>query len=217
MSEELKEEKKIEKDIWLIIDENRVANFSDAIFAFAATLLVLKIDLPAVLEGEIATALPTALINLWPQYFANLITFFIIGFYWLNHHTILGLIRKYNKTVVWLNILFLTSISFLPFPVDLYGDHSNVPIVVAFYCASLSVVGFLLLSIWLYVALGHRLIDENIGKKRIRYHTLQYLVAPVVFAAAVPIAFIYPILSQLSWIWVILGFFAVNKLFGYKN
>ena len=113
--------KKIVESVESLVDENRVMNFSDAIFAFAATLLVLKIDLPVIIGSNVNEQLPSLLINLWPQYLANIITFFIIGVYWLNHHAVFGLIRRYNKTLVWLNIIFLMSVAFLPFPVDLYG------------------------------------------------------------------------------------------------
>ena len=46
--ESFSEERKLKQEIGSLIDENRVVNFSDAVFAFAATLLVLKIDLPEI-------------------------------------------------------------------------------------------------------------------------------------------------------------------------
>ena len=55
MSQVVDEEKKIEGEVENIIDENRVINFSDAVFAFAATLLVLKIDLPRLAGVDIQT------------------------------------------------------------------------------------------------------------------------------------------------------------------
>jgi uncharacterized membrane protein len=55
------EAKKIEQKINTLIDGDRIINFSDAVFAFAATLLVLKIDLPQIppelLETQFVTEL----------------------------------------------------------------------------------------------------------------------------------------------------------------
>ncbi|HVT00680.1 MAG TPA: TMEM175 family protein [Patescibacteria group bacterium] len=199
-----------------LVDQNRITNFSDGVFAFAATLLVLKIDLPAVV-GDINVALPGALVSLWPQYLANIISFLIIGFYWLNHHAIFGLIRKFDSRIVWLNIIFLISLSFLPFPVDLFGDHNTIPVVVAFYSASLAIVGLLLASIWLYACEKKELIDEKLSARHIRYYSLTFLVPPVVFALAVPLAFIHPLIAQFSWVLVIIGLIIVDKSFKFRR
>ncbi len=107
MSEVLEEEKKITGEVENIIDENRVINFSDAVFAFAATLLVLKIDLPALSGVDVQGQLLSSLVSLWPQYLANVISFLAIGYYWLTHHIIFGLVRRFDRTVVWMNIVFL--------------------------------------------------------------------------------------------------------------
>lgn len=201
-----------EKEIENIVDGPRVMNFSDAIFAFAATLLVLKIDLPILSSADFNTELPMALFALWPQYLANIITFFVIGHYWLVHHAVFGRIKRLDKTVVWLNILCLIAVAFLPFPVDLYGTYNNIPIVIAFYSGALAVVGLLLAIIWIYASDKHRLIDKNLSQKKIDFLSYKYLVAPVVFGIAIPLAFIHPIIAQLAWIFVILGIVFIEKI-----
>lgn len=217
MSQELQEEKKIEGDIESVIDENRVINFSDAVFAFAATLLVLKIDIPQLSGIDMNTQLVATLVNMWPQYLANIISFLVIGYYWLNHHAIFGLLKRFNSTIVWINIIFLISVSFIPFPVDLYGDFPTTPIVVVFYSFSLAVVGYLLAIIWWYASSDNRLVNRKMSKRRIHYYTARTLVAPVVFTLAIPLVYIHPIVAQFSWILVILGVVLVNKLFKYKK
>lgn len=215
--EQVKQEKKtIITAIENIIDENRVVGFSDAVFAFAATLLVLKIDLPNLGQGDFSAQLATSLFALWPTYLANIISFLIIGYYWLNHHAIFGMLKHFNKGVVWLNLIFLVFLSFLPFPVDLYGDYPTEKVAIIFYSSSLAVVGFFLVAIWLY-ANSKKLINENLSKRHIRYYTLRLLVAPLVFITSASIVFIDPVISQLSWIFVGVGIFLVNKFFHYKR
>ncbi|MBP6913342.1 MAG: DUF1211 domain-containing protein [Candidatus Levybacteria bacterium] len=217
MSQVDSEEKKIEGDVENIIDENRVVNFSDAVFAFAATLLVLKIDIPQINSGFVETQLITSLVNLWPQYFANIISFLIIGYYWLTHHMVFGLLRKFNRTVVWMNIVFLILVSFIPFPVDLYGDFNNVPAVVVFYSASLALVGYMLAIIWWYASANNRLISPEMTKRKISFITAKILVAPVVFTLSMPLVYFHPIMAQASWVLIILGVFMINKKFHYKS
>lgn len=210
---ENKEEKKIAGEVGGLISQDRVLSFSDAVFAFAATLLVLKIDLPQIVRAQISTQFLTAFTTLWPQYLANIISFLVIGYYWLNHHAIFRLIKKYNAPLVWINMIFLIFLSFLPFPVDLYGDFLMVPIVVAFYSASLALVGFLLAIIWLYASRKHRLIEENMSDKEMQYYTLRMFLAPVVFTLAIPLVYIHPALAQVSWILVIVGIVVLDKVF----
>lgn len=67
MSEVVHEEKLIEEDVEGVIDQNRVINFSDAVFAFSATLLVLKIDLPQLDPGFVETQLVSSMVII-PEY-----------------------------------------------------------------------------------------------------------------------------------------------------
>lgn len=217
MDSVVKEEKKIRAQIWNIIDENRVVNFSDAVFAFAATLLVLKIDLPQVSNPQLHTEFLNGLLMLWPQYVANIISFLIIGYYWLNHHAIFGQIKKFDNTIVWLNLIFLIFVSFLPFPIDLYGSYMMSPIVVAFYSASLAVVGYMLALIWWYATYTNRLVGEGFSKQHARYYLARNLIAPLVFTLAIPLVYIDPLLAQFSWLLVLIGLFIINKDFQIKS
>lgn len=210
-------EKKIESDVETIIDEGRVVNFSDAVFAFSATLLVLKIDLPTLTRQGVELQLTQSLATLWPQYFANIISFLIIGYFWLCHHAIFGQMRRFNNTVVWINLIFLISLSFLPFPVDLYGDFPQVPLVVVFYCASLAITGYLLALIWWYASHNNKLVDSKMSKRRGEYYMARNLVAPIVFTLSIPLVYIHPFLAQASWIFIILGVLGVNRWYKYKG
>ncbi len=213
----IQEEEKIHSQISNIIDKDRVVNFSDAIFAFAATLLVLKIDLPAAQQVLAPDQLPAILAHLWPQYFSNFITFLVIGYYWLNHHSIFGLLKKFDATIVWLNLLFLVFLSFLPFPVDLYGDYPQLPWVVVFYSASLAIVGYLLAGLWWYAASRHRLVSPNLSERQIRYYFARNLIAPIFFTLSIPLVYFHPLIAQLSWLFVIVGIIVINNIFHTKK
>ena len=218
MSAILKEEKKIESEVESVIDRGRVVSFSDGVFAFAATLLVLKIDLPQINTNfSIESQLGTALIALWPAYLANIISFLIIGYYWLNHHAIFGFVHRYDQTIVWLNLVFLIFVSFTPFPVDLYGSYPKVPLIVVFYSASLALVGYFLAFIWWYAADKHRLVSQKLSEAQIRYYLARILVAPIVFTCSIPLVYLHPVLAQLSWLLVIVGTLIINKKFHIKK
>ena len=60
----------------------RVIIFSDAVFAFAITLLIVDIRLPT---STVKVNLGPVLMSLWPNYLAFLISFFVINLYWMAH------------------------------------------------------------------------------------------------------------------------------------
>lgn len=218
MSQVVQEEKRIEAEVQTIIDGNRVVSFSDAVFAFAATLLVLKIDLPQIDGGSpVEPQLAQALISLWPTYVANIISFLVIGYYWLNHHAIFGMIRKYDSTIVWMNLIFLIFLSFLPFPVDLYGDYSNVRVVVVFYCASLAFVGYLLALMWWYASSKKRLISKEMGENHMKFYFIRVFIAPVTFTLSMPLVWLHPTIAQFSWLIILFGSIAANQYYCKKK
>lgn len=63
------------------MDTDRVEAFSDGVFAFAITVLLLAIAVP-----EAGAKLGPALLQMWPSYVAYLMSFVVIGAIWINHH-----------------------------------------------------------------------------------------------------------------------------------
>ncbi len=211
-----KEEKRIVGDVESLIDGDRIIGFSDAVFAFAATLLVLKIDLPYIPPELLETHFTAELFKLWPAYAANLISFLIIAYYWRVHHKLFILIKRFDNIIIWLNVLTLISVSFLPFPIDLFGDYSSFPPVVIFYTASITLVGFLLLAMWVYASHRHKLIGRGMKQDIIDYHTYNLSIAPLVFLFSIPLVYYNHNIAKLSWILVVVFIFILNRLYAQK-
>lgn len=211
------EEKKISGQIRTLIDGDRIINFSDSVFAFAATLLVLKIDLPQIPPDLLATQFTTELLKLWPAYAANFVSFLVIAYYWRVHHKLFILIKRYDNFVIWLNIFILIFVAFLPFPIDLFGNYPTVVPVIIFYTLSIAVVGILLLTLWLYASYQHRLIDSNLSQKAITYHTLSNSIAPAVFLLSIPLIYIDHIVAKISWLLVLVMLFVLNSVYKFHK
>ena len=93
----------------------RLAFFSDAVFAIAITLLVIEIHAP-VFDAEITRhdAL-IELVHLIPEFIAVVVSFFLISLNWRRHHQLFGILTSYNERLITLNFFALVSIIFLPF------------------------------------------------------------------------------------------------------
>ncbi len=116
--------------------------FSDAVFAIAITLLVIEIRLPH-LGSESEAGLRAALLGLAPHYIGFLVSFFVIGRFWMGHHRLFGYLERSDGVVVWRNMLFLAAIAFLPFPTAVIGEHGGLATAVVAYAAWLFVAGLL--------------------------------------------------------------------------
>ncbi len=93
----------------------RIAFFSDAVFAIAITLLVIEIHAPVFsLETTAAEAL-NEFLHLLPEIIAVLVTFALISLNWRRHHQLFGMLSGYSGRLITLNFLSLVAIIFLPF------------------------------------------------------------------------------------------------------
>jgi uncharacterized membrane protein len=124
---------------------DRLIFFSDAIFAIVMTLLILEIRAPDNVPSDVAaTEVPNLVWALWPKFFSYVLSFLVIGTYWIAHHQTFRYVRSYNRTLLWLNLVFLLSISFIPFPTDLLGEYGELRFSVIVYAASLGMARLLL-------------------------------------------------------------------------
>jgi uncharacterized membrane protein len=98
------------------VPTNRLEAFADGVFAIAATLLVLEIQLPGEDVGQ-------GLRDLWPSYFAYGLSFLSIGIMWVNHHVVLSFTREADRAFLFINLFLLMGIAFVPFPTALYAEH----------------------------------------------------------------------------------------------
>src|SRR5512136_1658686 len=80
--------------------------FSDAIFAFAMTLLAVNIRVPEIAQGLVSSQLNVELANLTPKFIGFGLSFFISASYWVFYHRIFSNIKRYDRALVWLNLCF---------------------------------------------------------------------------------------------------------------
>ena len=106
-------------------DRDRIVNLSDGVFAIAITLLVLDIRAPDIPQNMVSSQLPGALLSLWPKYLSYVLSFVGISAFWLIHHSIFRPIRSYDRILLYLNLLFLMVVAFLPFPTSLLGEYGD--------------------------------------------------------------------------------------------
>ena len=145
----------------------RMETFSDGVFAIAATLLVLTFSVGAFQGANLGHAL----LHLWPSYLAYVTSFVTIGIIWMNHHWCVEKMARVDRTLLFINILLLLTVAFLPFPTKLVADYLQKPgeqAAVYAYDATFIVMAILYNVWWRYARTGRRLIVNEVPDARLR-------------------------------------------------
>ena len=177
----------------------RILALSDGVFAIALTLLVLEIAVPATTSNA---GLPKALLALWPRYLAYLVSFVVIARFWGAHRLAFKLIARDDSMLVWLNLLMLLFVAFLPFPTAVLGQHIGSPAAAVLYAASVTLAAIASMAYWWYASGGGRLLRPDAPRAQVRALRARSLSAPVFFALTLPIAAFAPYAAEILWILV---------------
>jgi uncharacterized membrane protein len=95
------------------IKVEHVISFSDAIFAFAITLMALSIDIPDLPSNLTQSELLDKLYDLFPQFESYIISFAVIAIFWVSYHQVFNHIKGSHIIMVYLNLLFLLLITLI--------------------------------------------------------------------------------------------------------
>jgi uncharacterized membrane protein len=191
----------------------RLVFFSDAVFAIAITLLVLEIRLPELEPERVAAELPIALKALIPSISAFILSFVVIGAYWMTHHRLFRFIQAYDARLMWINLVFLMSIAFVPVPTAILGRYADYTTVTIIYAVSLGVVGLLEAALWAYASYHHRLINSQLSDRFIRYILLRTLVPSLIFFTSIPVALADANIGKEFWLIMIPAFILLRLLY----
>ena len=178
---------------------DRIIFFSYAVFAIAITLMALELRVPEMSISQAATDLPQQVAAMTPKFISYVLTFLIIGSYWVSHHRDFQYIKRYDRRLIWINLLLLMFVAFLPFPNALLGNYPAQQFTVTFYAASLAVVGFVKAWLWWYASRNYRLIDRALDPRRVARITRRSLIAPLVFLLSIIVALFNPLIAMWSW------------------
>jgi uncharacterized membrane protein len=112
------------------VDRSRLEVFSDGVFAVAITLLVLNLAVAGPgTPGHLNPPLLHQLGRLWPSFAAYVVSFFMIGIIWVNHHVLIRSFKEVDRTLLFLNLILVMFVVLIPFATATVADYrlSNSP------------------------------------------------------------------------------------------
>jgi uncharacterized membrane protein len=90
------------------MNSERLAAFSDAVFAVIVTIMVLELEAPE--EASFAALWP-----LWPTAISYAVSFLFVAIIWINHHYLMRFVGPPRMRLIWINFAHLFLVSLLPF------------------------------------------------------------------------------------------------------
>jgi uncharacterized membrane protein len=161
----------------------RMILFTDAVFAIAITLLILEIKVPTLdFNGLRNAKIADALLNQTPTFVGFFISFWVIALYWIDHHRTFAYVDDYNGKLVFMNLLFLMSITIMPFTSALYSRYINYSLPTQIYCFNIAFTGFI--KLWMSYYINNpknKICKYPIDSIRKKYYLIRSWIAPMVF------------------------------------
>lgn len=186
------------------LGSGRLEAFSDAVFAVIITIMALELRAP---QGH---TLADVRDDLLPGLVVYVLSFALVGIYWNNHHHLLRAADRISGAVMWTNLFLLFWLSLIPVLTEWLRDEYKYPLPAATYGVVLLASGFA------YRLLIRSLIRAN-GRDsavaRAIGSDVKGNISLVVYAAAIPLAFVSPWISYALYVAVALLWFVPDRRF----
>ncbi len=187
----------------------RFEAFSDAVFAFAITLLALGFVLP---EVRIATNhdLTVALLRMWPDLIAFTLSFFVIGLMWQNHHALFRYVHDIDRRTVFWNLLLLAATVLIPFATKTLGSYAAMPAAAFLYGVVLTACAAFFNLMLANLVRAHAFTPE-VDDAAIASAVRGYRRGLIVYAAVTLLALAVPIISFALYLLLVIYFFVPRR------
>jgi uncharacterized membrane protein len=187
----------------ILLSKGRMEALTDGIFAIAMTLLVLELKVPDLPKSAGVTELLHRIGEDAPSFVSFLISFLYCGLLWVMHHLAMHFVRHLQIGLVWLNLLFLMSISTMPFSCGLLGHFLHNRAAQEIYFANMFVAAALLAAQWL-LARKKKLINQD-DPRASALMGQQIMFFPVALGAAMVASYFNPLAGSYAFIFVLLA------------
>ena len=176
------------------MEKDRLLAFTDGVVAIIITIMVLELKVPH--GADFADLLPTV-----PVFLNYALSFVYVGIYWNNHHHMLHAVTRVNGRILWANMHLLFWLSLIPFATGWMGENSFAQLPTALYGVSmlLPAIAYYLLQLAIIRHQGtHGPLARALG------HDIKGKLSPLLYAAAIGLAFVAPWVAHAIYVLVAL-------------
>ncbi|HEX8575034.1 MAG TPA: TMEM175 family protein [Flavobacterium sp.] len=193
----------------------RISTLVDGVFAIVMTLLVFDIDTPNIKAPKVDLHLWKELIKLWPKLITYIISFIVLGIFWISHHQQFKFIIRTDRNLLWMNILFLMAVAFIPFSAALISQYPASKEAIMIYGINLLTISSILYFHWEYATYRYRLIKNALQKEFISKVKHKILLTNAYYILAIALSFYSTYLSLAIFILITLSSLRPNRFDNY--
>ena len=173
----------------LDVGKNRIEALSDGIFAVAMTLLVFDFHVPSLPHDAPNVQVLPALLHLWPKFVSYAVSFVSLGVFWVGHHNMYHAVRRADRSLLWLNILFFMFVAFLPFSTSVLNAFPETEVAPLMFGANLTIIGWLLFFQWRYADWQKGMLADFVSPEFRKTVQTRFLLYPVIATLTMMICF----------------------------
>jgi uncharacterized membrane protein len=163
----------------------RLEAISDGIIAVIITIMVLDLRPPAQPSG-------VGLMSLAPRFAAYMVSYAFIATFWVNHRHAFADLRRVSEAALWSNIVFLFTLSLIPFSTAWVGDSGAAAFPTAIYAVVMLLNGLAYFWLTLSIAAQH---PKGEPPAWVAPQRLAGYFAAATYVIAIPAAYVHPALS----------------------
>jgi uncharacterized membrane protein len=172
--------------------KERLSAFTDGVVAIIITIMVLELKVP---QGTTLSDLTPML----PVFLSYVLSFVYVGIYWNNHHHLLTLATSVNGAILWANMHLLFWLSMVPFATSWMDENHLAAAPVALYGAVL-IMNAIAFTLLMTLLIRHEGADSALARAMGR--DFKGKVSLVIYAAAIALAFVRPVISVALYVLV---------------
>jgi len=183
------------------MNKARLEAFSDGVLAILITIMVLELKVPR--GADVASLRPVL-----PVFLTYVLSYVYLGIYWNNHHHMLHATTRIDGRVLWANLHLLFWLSLVPFATGWMGENHFAPTPTAVYGAILLAAGiayYLLQSAIIAIEGRDSRLAAAVGRD------LKGKISPLVYAVAIPLAFVREWLADALYVGVALWWLVPDR------
>lgn len=176
-----------------VLTTQRLEAFSDSVFAIVITLLFLDLRAPEIPHEMSWQELLGELYKLTPKFLSIVVSFTFVAIFWVAHHQFFHTLKQTTRGLLWLNLVFLFLVCFVPFPASIMAEYPTNKTSVVFFGAAVFLTSLLLVALRWYAWVKHKEIS-GVNRDHEVYKALRrsYLIV-IAYVAGIIVSFFYPI------------------------
>ncbi len=172
----------------------RIIMFSDGIFAIAITLLIIEIKVPEIHSQVTDKVLWESLIKILPKFIGFVVSFFVIGLYWVGHHRMFKYINRSSSKLIWANLSFMFPIVVMPFSSAFFSEYysSSLHVPLGVYALTICLAGLFNFRLWRIIGNPKNKLSNTLNRTIVLYNSTRALTIPIVFLSVFVLSFVTP-------------------------